>query len=475
MYIFKNAFISIKRNKGRNFLLGVIIFVIACATTIALAIRSSADTLIQSYSDKYDVVASISVDREYMRENMGRGPGSNKMEDMSQAFSNDSQITVEDIENYGKSDYVKSYHYTQSLNMNIEGVDKVESSQYFGGKGNIMSPNMDMNQGDFNIMGYSSLDAMQEFISGNYSITEGEINQDFTSSTGSINSEFATLNDISVGDKLVIINPNDEDEKYEIEVSGIFDENTDSSNEMSMFSQSANMIITNVSVVNEILENNDVQAKVTPNFVLNDKDVVEQFIKEVEDKGLSEYLMVSTNQDLIEGATSSISNTKTFATTFLVVIFIIGGVILFVINLVNIKQRKYEIGVLRTIGMKKSFLTAQFTIELLSIAIVCLGLGAFAGASLSVPVSNTLLQQEIQSSQEEMDSIGKNFGGKKMDRRPMNGVTQIQAFDSIDATVDSKVIGQLFVIGIGLTLISSSACMISIQRFSPLTILKERT
>ena len=128
--------------------------------------------------------------------------------------------------------------------------------------------------------------------------------------------------------------------------------------------------------------------------------------------------------------------------------------------------------------MKKSLLTAQFTTELLSVAIISLALGAGAGAAMSVPVSNKLLQNEIKSSQEEMNNINKNFGrgglGGGM-KGSMSGVAQVQAFDSIDATVDGQVLAQLFAIGIGLTLISSSACMVSIQRFSPLTILKERT
>ena len=97
---------------------------------------------------------------------------------------------------------------------------------------------------------------------------------------------------------------------------------------------------------------------------------------------------------------------------------------------------------------------------------------------MSVPVSNKLLQNEITSSQEEMNNINKNFGrgglGGGM-KGSISGVAQVQAFDSIDATVDGQVLAQLFAIGIGLTLISSSACMVSIQRFSPLTILKERT
>ncbi len=57
----------------------------------------------------------------------------------------------------------------------------------------------------------------------------------------------------------------------------------------------------------------------------------------------------------------------------------------------------------------------------------------------------------------------------------INGVADIQAFDSIDAVVDFKVLIELLGIGTVLTLVSSCASMISIQKFSPLTILKERS
>lgn len=56
-----------------------------------------------------------------------------------------------------------------------------------------------------------------------------------------------------------------------------------------------------------------------------------------------------------------------------------------------------------------------------------------------------------------------------------SGTTQVQAIETINAVVDFTVIAQLLAIGVLLTLISSLASMISIQRFSPLTILKERS
>lgn len=499
MYIIKNALISIKRNKGRNILLGIIILVIACATTVTLAIRNSADTLIESYDNKYDITASISVNRENMRQNMGQPSSENaassddsssreeKMKEMSEAFGAASKISEKDIESYADSDYVKSYYYTRSLEMNAKDLEQASSSN--AGTDNMSGGNMspgksdsssssDKVKGDFTITGYSSLNAMTDFIEGSYSITEGSISNDFTANNCVINSELATLNDISVGDKITLVDPSDEDITYKLTVTGIFEEtSSDASNQMSMFTNSANTIITNVTAVNNIIKlDEDMNSTTKPTFVLTNKDVIDSFAKEVEGKGLSEYLTVSSNVNDIESATSSISNIKTFATTFLIITFIIGGIVLFVINLINIRQRKYEIGVLRTIGMKKSLLTAQFTTELLAVAIISLAIGAGSGAMLSVPISNSLLQKEITSSQNQMEEINQNFGGgfKGGKGGSMNGVSQVQAFDSINATVDGKVLVQLFAIGIGLTFISSSACMVSIQRFSPLTILKER-
>lgn len=66
MYIFKNALTSIVRNKGRNLLIGIIILVISCAVSVTLAINSSSRRLIESYESKYEVEATIGMNRENM-------------------------------------------------------------------------------------------------------------------------------------------------------------------------------------------------------------------------------------------------------------------------------------------------------------------------------------------------------------------------------------------------------------------------
>ena len=52
MYIIKNALVNIKRNKGRNILIGLIIIVIAASCAVTLAIRESAEKIISSYEEQ---------------------------------------------------------------------------------------------------------------------------------------------------------------------------------------------------------------------------------------------------------------------------------------------------------------------------------------------------------------------------------------------------------------------------------------
>ena len=102
------------------------------------------------------------------------------------------------------------------------------------------------------------------------------------------------------------------------------------------------------------------------------------------------------------------------------------------------------------------------------------GLENGADDYITKPIGNMLLQNEIESSQIE-EEISNNFGKGVPMQMNFGGNTKVQSIDTIDAVVDFTVIMQLLGIGIGLTLISSLASMISIQRFSPLTILKERS
>ncbi len=512
-YIFKNAYKSIVRNKGRNILMGIIVMVIACACAITLSIRNAANKLVDAYENKYNIEASLTYNREKLMENILTDADS--AEERIEAFNDIEKITIDEINTYGNSDYVNYYYYTYNIGMNSDDIEKASdeiakittstTTQEPGlggfGFGSTTTKRTEIIQnmgtsGDFTLVGYSSYEGMTDFVNGSYTITDGEVSDDFTSNDCVINSELAELNDLSVGDTITLQSANDEDLTYDLVITGIFTDSSEATTDMrSMYSSSVNKIITNANLVAKIVaDDEDAQTTITPTFVLKNKEVVDSFTAEVTKKGLDENYQVTTNLDTIESETESITNVSSFATTFLIVTLVIGGVVLLILNMINIRERKYEIGVLRTIGMKKSSVTLQFAFELLVISIIGLLFGAAIGAASSVKVANAMLASEIASAKAEQEEIMGNFGGANRNSETKttdsssddvtdttannnvtNGVVKISEVTNINAVVDFKVLMELLAIGLGLTLFSSLSAMISIARFSPLAILRERS
>ena len=490
MFIFKNAWISITRNKGRNVLIGAIILVIACACTITLAINNTASDLINSYSSAYNKELTLAFDRESMMKDFDIR-GEEGREQAKEKFENIASYTIEDVKTFAEVKHIESYYYTYSFSLNGNNIEKaeIETDSKFGGMPGGGRGPMGGSSMDFTLTGYSSVESMSEFINGTYTMTEVTDNAWDVAFDGNyvfINEELASYNELSLNDKIKL---EDEDGKtYEFEIIGIFKDNEESEDSMmSMFSNSANTIVTNAdALVNIDAENDDINGTVNPTFIIDDYANAEAIQTELYEKGLDETYIVETNQEIAEAGVSSVKNVKSFATTFLIITLLIGGVVLFILNMINIRERKYEIGVFRTIGISKLKLTMQFASELLVVAFIALIVGAGIGATMSKPVSNSLLSSEIESATTSRDEMQNNFGGpggmpggdrggNMPDFNKMSGVPTIQAYDSIDAVVNVTVILELLVIGLSLVFVSSLASMVSIQRFSPLTILKERS
>lgn len=450
MYILKNSLVSIIRNKGRNILIGIIILVIACASTVTLAIRNTANNLVKNYEESHDIIATISFDRQQLSGNFKGGEDAQKSN--IEAFNNIESISLENVKNYGESEYLKGYYYLYSTSLNSDSLTKATDSYEYevedtqtttsstttttgganGGMGKgaggerhtvtnnntttVITKSKEIFEssknltGDFELDGYSSYDAMTEFVNGTYQISDGEMISDFESLECVISSELATLNEITVGNTITLKNPNTE-VAYDFVVTGIYKDNSDANDSASMYSMSANKIITGSRVIEKLVEEDStLVTNITPSFIVKNEEAIEKFTEEVKEKGLNEYYTINTNLEELKSATKSIENVKTFATTFLIITLIIAAIVLFVINMINIRERKYEIGVFRTIGVSKFKLTMQFVLELLIVAIIMLCIGAVCGTYLSKPVGNMLLQNEIESSENEKEQISDNFG-----------------------------------------------------------------
>lgn len=209
--------------------------------------------------------------------------------------------------------------------------------------------------------------------------------------------------------------------------------------------------------------------------------------------GLSDqYMITSTDLMSFEQSIQPLQSLSGYAGIFLILILIIGGIILAVLNIFNIRERKYEIGVLSAIGMKPGKISLQFLCELLCITFCALFLGAGIGAAASVPMTNALLSQQIESSTQSAmaqndrfgRASGENFGQAQMEEgetppsmpKAQDGFgNQVVSYiDSVSSAVNLIVLLKLFAIGLLLAAVSSLSAVISILRYDPLRILSER-
>lgn len=475
MYIIKNAWINIKRHLGRNILIGLIVLVVALSSTIALSINTSGNKLIESYKDKNELAVSFRLDMS-------------KLRDESNTYT---KLTVSDIENYADSDYVSSYYYTLDTSLSSDDIEAIDMSEKFEPKDNGNAPNSEIprgdiggngddmtSQGDYKITAYSDPSYIENFINGTSKITSGSmITKDDEENHFVISEELATQNDLEVGDEITFYLPSDSSITYTFEITGIFETIDDSASDdfMNMNALNAqNQIYTTVTAINNILEDDDSSNSLNATIYLKNQDDLEAYAEEVKDKCLSDYYTLSDNTDEITSTLTPIKNISNFSMTFLIIILIVGAIILAVINILNIRDRKYEIGVLRAIGMSKTKLILSLLTELFIVTAIAFIIGIIGGKLLSQPVTNKMLENEINSQQVQTENTRENFGGRGFERPNERRTTQNYE-DSLTVTLDAKTIIILFSFGLILVIVSGSASAIFITKYNPNQILRNQT
>ena len=563
MYIIKNALRCIGRSKGRNILIGIIALVIAVSACLGLSIRQAAESAKKSTLEGLSVTATISYDRSSMMNDLrgganGKPDGNFDREQFESMMGNASLLSLEDYQKYAAAESVQDFYYTLTASFNgndalqpvsDETQETDETTQSgetagsetgsmpgpggFGGGMNFpggMGGSSMFSSADFSVIGYSSDTAMTAFQTGTASIVEGGAM--FEEGTADyvcvISEELAIYNNLSVGDTITLVNPLLETETYDLKIVGLYKSNANNNFSMASFGRNqdpANRIYMSAPALQKILDASDKASKtvtdentgrerdsavtgsVSATYVFADTAAYEAFESEVRTLGLDEsYTVSSSDLTAYENSLTPLNTLSTMAGWFLLVILIIGAVILVVLNIFNVRERKYEVGVLTAMGMKKRKVAAQFVCEILVVTMVAIIIGAVIGAVCSVPVTNALLKNQVENRKTQQtqmtESFGRpgNFGGfpggmggmdlsnppadlpdglpedpggeggpiGKMFGGAANYITEV------NSAMDLTVLLQLLGVGLLLTLAASMASVLFIMRYDPLKILANR-
>ncbi|RHE41145.1 ABC transporter permease [Eubacterium sp. AM28-29] len=472
MHIFKNAIRNVFRSKGRSILIGIILFVLMFSACIGLSIHQASITSQNASLELTNITGQISQNRMNMMKDFEPG---NK-EDMKEKMDSIESLSLDELQKYADSDYVSKFYYSASLSLQASDSFSLMENQQQG-----PGPMGQENSSSITVTGYENDEAMTDFTDGTSTITEGNMFDEQTEENQCIIPEdLATYNGVSVGDTITL--KVDDSTTVNFVVTGFY--SSTSSNPMN----ASNTIYTSYNVVNNLSETYDLDLNVNGTYVFNTVKDFNKFKKECTKKGLSDsYTVTSSDLQSYQQSIVPLQNLSKFATYFLIVVFVIGAIVLVVLNIFSIRERKQEIGILCALGMNKTKIALQFFSETLFIALFAFIVGSGLGAVTSVPITNTLLESQISSTDSMNETKKQNFS--RQQTPPNNDSSQqpktdesnnqpqekgLEKVTTVFEAINFNVLLEVGAIAFVLVIISNCAALLCVMRYDPSSILSNR-
>lgn len=462
--MFKRAWLSITRKKSKTIILFIVMFVIANLVLATISIKNATDESVSYAKQSLGSEIYLSADMSSLRSedfNPDREKGE-KIERPSIYFNM--------VKIIAEMDEVRDYTYSISSFANTDDLELSESNVDTSSKGG-REMMKGMNMGDVQLVGINSYAYIDEVENQTMTLSEGTYFDETTDNQIIVSMDLKELNDLNIGDKITLESL--DGDEYELEIIGFYDTTTEDDN-MSFMSNS-NKIYMNTKTASQFLSEDDYnEGNYTVSdvvFYLNDPEKAEEFIEEtktllpeIEENNLK----LDVNSDTYNQMVGPIESVGEFADTILIVVIIASIVIISLIINSQIKERKYEMGVLLSLGETKNKILGQIVIELVVISTVAFVLSTATSTYVAKQMSKTLLENQTTMTEKQSEN---NFG------RPMNKPSTSNKTETVtEIDVNAKAQDYLALFGLGYMIVFVSMILpsINIIKYEPKTILTRR-
>lgn len=513
MNFFKRAWLVTKAKKGRTGLLILVTSAILIFVLAGLTIKNAANSAVESAKSKAGATVTLSVNREAMMKAFK--PDSENSSDSSESSGDSSDdssaVTSVDLataKSIAEKDDVASYLFTTTTTATAgDGISAISTSSSSDDASD--SASTDSNQpdrggmmasGDFTITGVNSTDYVADFTSGTSEIKKGVgITSDTADNSAVISSDLADENDLSVGDTFTVSTTVDDTEtSYTLTVVGIYDNSSTATTAqmMSNASNPQNNIYTNLTTANTMKGETDTLDSAV--YTLSNPKNMDAFVKEIKSDIDTDSYSVTSSDEIYEQMLSPLNNISSIAQNIVILVAVAGAVILTLIVILSIRERRYEIGVLMSLGENRLKIIGQFFTELLMVTVVSLVIASFAGNFVGNALGNQLLSsststeqttqnagpgaggpgQGTKSSDSNTDtnsnqkpSAPGNGGGRGMGNMVAMATSSSQEIDDLDIKLTGTDVAKLGGIALLISFVSTILASIGIIRMKPKDIL----
>ena len=260
-----------------------------------------------------------------------------------------------------------------------------------------------------------------------------------------------------------------------MEIIGLFttSEIEDFNDKIATYDKIQNLMISDLSSLVTMADSPMVQGFNELTVTVEDPLNIEKIISEVRKNDDVDWkgFTITMDTETYDNASTSLVQLSSLVSTILVVVVISSIAILSLILTMWTRTRIHETGIFLSVGIKKVSILGQYITEVLIIAVVAFSLSYFPSNLIANQVGELLQKNAISDLQknEGEDLVGeKNGTNASID----NGKKEIEVIE-LDISVQTEQIFLLFLLGIGVVIISASISSISVMRLKPREILSK--
>ena len=469
MYLLANAIKNLARNKGRNIMLAAITLAIIVSSVVTLTINNAAAKVIDDI--RLDLGSRVEIKQDFIElSHSGLISQSNR--------ENIRYVTIDDFYAYADSDYLRNTIFGAEMYA-WSGTFIAVGDEAAGAATRTNDDGEEVLVETLRLIGATEPDELPDFGTLR-EIAEGRMFDGLDECI--ISEEAAQLNNISIGDVIDVKGAYAyaADKYYSLTVVGIYSDYTEEYTNwfLAMYGRYADSRRNEIIVSFETLiapgwESN-AGLNMTTEYFLKDPDDIRAFENEVRAKGLPVTYDVKINEAAYDKVAGPMSSLRSASVTFMVVILVLGAIVLALLSFMAVRERKYEVGVLRAMGMERGKVAFGFLSEAIMISLLSLAIGLGAGTVMAQPVASSILEGNVAAAEAESEGQGNKaifVGGQS---QIGDGSAGYVPESEIQVSLSANVLFQIIALTLSLAALSGIIGVIAITRYEPLKILRER-
>ena len=218
------------------------------------------------------------------------------------------------------------------------------------------------------------------FLSGRFELVEGKHITDDMSDGVIISKQLADRNGLKVGDTVTgIYYPENNTPAVDMEIVGLFDIVADKDDAVNMYDDASyydysNYVFCSMEAAEGLIKGwgEDGEGISEAYYYVSDAAQLDSIIKEVQSISSINWnnYKITSNDEVYQNISSSLSDTGTLITTLIVVITVVSMVLIILILSMSVRSRKREMGILLAVGIAKPSVILQYVLETALIAVV---------------------------------------------------------------------------------------------------------